>query len=75
MPLPGSPIPCEKTPRGSRGSPSGNNLFVFRPTAVRPILDGDPQFYRPNGEDDLAAIARVSEAFHERGFKNFSRSA
>ena len=37
--------------------PSG--LAVFRPEKVRPILDADPAFYRPGGEDDLAAIERV----------------
>ena len=26
---------------------------------MRPILDADPEFYRPNAEDDLAAIDRV----------------
>ncbi len=37
--------------------PSG--LVVFRREKIRPILDADPAFYRPNGEDDLAAIERV----------------
>jgi hypothetical protein len=27
---------------------------------VRPILDGDQAFYRPHGEDDATAVARVS---------------
>jgi len=39
----------------------GDYLFVYRNEAVRPILDGDAAFYRPNGEDDPTAIARVSE--------------
>ena len=37
--------------------PSG--LIVFRKEKVREILDADPAFYRPNGEDDLTAIDRV----------------
>ena len=37
--------------------PSG--LVVFRSEKVRSILDADPSFYRPNGENDLAAIERV----------------
>ena len=37
--------------------PSG--LVVYRPEVLRPILDADPYFYRPNDEDDLAAIERV----------------
>ena len=37
--------------------PSG--LVIYRPEVVRPILDSDPEFYRPNREDDLAAIERV----------------
>ena len=37
--------------------PSG--LVVFRPEKIRPILDADTAFYRPGGEDDLAAIERV----------------
>ena len=37
--------------------PSG--LVVFRDEKVRPILDADPDFYRPNGETVLSAIDRV----------------
>jgi hypothetical protein len=37
-----------------------DNLLIYCPDVVRPILDADPAFYRPNGENDLAAIARVS---------------
>jgi|GEM_PF-1832901 len=37
-------------------------LFIYRPEAVRPILDSDPAFYRRKGESDLASIARVSES-------------
>jgi len=36
-------------------------LFVYRPEAVKPILDSDPAFYRPNGESDLQAIVKVSK--------------
>jgi hypothetical protein len=46
---------------GTEVHASGENLLIFQPAAVRLILDSDPAFYRPNGEDDLAAIARVSE--------------
>lgn len=35
-------------------------LFIYRKEAVRPLLDSDPEFYRPNGESDIEAIARVS---------------
>jgi hypothetical protein len=36
-------------------------IYVYRDEAVSPILDDDPAFYRPNGEDDFEAIVRVSE--------------
>lgn len=39
-----------------------NHLYVYRHEVVRRILDADLEFYRPNGEDDLAAIARASQA-------------
>lgn len=35
-------------------------VFVYRPEIIQPILDSDPAFYRPKGEDDLASITRVS---------------
>jgi hypothetical protein len=35
-------------------------LFVYRPEAVRPILDTDPEFYRRGEETDLDSIIRVS---------------
>lgn len=37
--------------------PSG--LVIFCEEKVRPILDADPGFYRPNGEDVLEAIHQV----------------
>ena len=39
-----------------------SGLYVFRPEAVRPILDADPAFYRPQGESDIEAIVRASLA-------------
>ena len=39
-------------------------LVIFRPEAVQPILDADPAFYRPNGEDDLAAVLRAVNEGH-----------
>lgn len=35
-------------------------LFVYRPEAVTPILDSDPDFYRHAGESIIDSIARVS---------------
>jgi hypothetical protein len=35
-------------------------LFVFRPEAVTPILDSDPEFYRHAGESVIDSISRVS---------------
>jgi len=35
------------------------HLMAYRLEAVRRILDADPQFYRPNGESDEAAIWRA----------------
>jgi hypothetical protein len=37
-------------------------LFIYRPEAVRPILDSDPDFYLHAGESEIASIARVSES-------------
>ncbi|HSI15710.1 MAG TPA: hypothetical protein VK961_26925, partial [Chthoniobacter sp.] len=39
-----------------------DHLFIYRPEAIDPILERDPKFYRPNGEDTWAAIERVSPA-------------
>jgi len=39
---------------------SDAGLLVFRRDLVRPILDSDPAFYRPHGEDDLSAIRNLS---------------
>ena len=39
-----------------------SGIVVFRPESIQPILDCDRQFYRPNGEPDLAAIDRVCAA-------------
>ncbi len=36
-----------------------SSLVIFRREKVRAILDSDPVFYRPYGEDDLGAIERV----------------
>lgn len=39
-------------------------LLVFRPATVAPFLDARPEFYRPRGEDDDAALQRaVSTGF------------
>jgi hypothetical protein len=35
-------------------------IFIYRPEVVEPILNGDPAYYRPNGENTWSAIARVS---------------
>ncbi len=35
-------------------------LFIYQKEPVRIILDSDPEFYRPGGESDIDAIARVS---------------
>ncbi|MEA3209615.1 MAG: hypothetical protein QOE70_2672 [Chthoniobacter sp.] len=43
-------------------SPSSAGLLIYRPNIVRPILDSDAAFYRPNGEHDFAAITRVAAA-------------
>ena len=37
-------------------------LFVFRPEAVQPIVDSDPEFYKIGNESLLDSIARVSAA-------------
>ena len=39
-----------------------SGIVVFRPECVRPILEGDVEFYRPDGESDLSAINRVCSA-------------
>lgn len=39
---------------------SDAGLLVFRRDLVGPILDSDPAFYRPHGEDDLSAIRDLS---------------
>jgi hypothetical protein len=49
-----------RLPVGVEVHAAGGNLLIYRPEIVRPILDSDSTFYRPNGEDDFAAIARVS---------------
>lgn len=33
---------------------------MYRPEAVKPILDADMPFYRPNGENDFEAILRAT---------------
>jgi hypothetical protein len=35
-------------------------LLVFRRDVIGPILDSDPAFYRPHGEDDLSTVRNVS---------------
>ena len=52
----------EGLPEGAEVQAVGKQVYVYRPEAVRPVLDSDPEFYRPHGEDDLAAILRVSES-------------
>jgi hypothetical protein len=49
-------------PEGAVATAADGYLFVYRPEAVRPILDADPDFYRPAGEDDFAAILRATQA-------------
>lgn len=49
-------------PAGVEVKARGGMLFIYRPEAVRPILDSDPEFYRRKGESDLASIVRVSES-------------
>lgn len=49
-----------KLPAGAEAHATEAGLLVFRPEAIRPILDADSAFYRPHGEDDLSAIVRVS---------------
>ena len=39
-----------------------SGVVVFRPDSVQAILESDPAFYRPNGQDDLPAIDRVCAA-------------
>lgn len=51
-----------RLPQGVEVHAAGDNLLIYRTEIVRPILDADPAFYRPTGEDDLAAIAGVSAA-------------
>lgn len=37
-------------------------LFIYRPEAVKPILQADPGFYLHPGDSLIASIARVSES-------------
>lgn len=47
-------------PQGIRVEARDGMLFIYRPDAVRRVLDSDPVFYRREGESDLDSIARVS---------------
>jgi len=47
-------------PPGSEIHARSGNLYVYRPEIVRPILDSDLPFYRPQGQGDLEAIDRAS---------------
>ena len=49
-------------PAGVEVHSLNSGIVVFRPERVRPILDDDQEFYRPNGETDLAAVQRVCAA-------------
>ena len=43
-------------PEGVLADAREGHLIVYRPESVRAILDSDPAFYRPAGEDDAAAM-------------------
>ena len=47
-------------PPGVEAHGRQEGLFIYRPETVRLILDADANFYRPDGEADLDAIARIS---------------
>ena len=49
-------------PVGAEVHGRAEGLFIYRPEAVRPILDCDPDFYRPHSETDLDAIVRTCKA-------------
>ncbi|MFN0079613.1 MAG: hypothetical protein ACKVY0_24380 [Prosthecobacter sp.] len=48
-------------PAGTSVRAKNGILYVWRGEAVKPILDADRAFYRPNNETDFEAIVRVSE--------------
>jgi hypothetical protein len=48
-------------PAGTSVRAKNGILYVWRAEAVKPLLDADPAFYRPNQETDFEAIVRVSE--------------
>lgn len=56
----------ESLPPNVRAAANGSHLIAYDLLSVRKILDSDPSFYRPNGEDDEAAIWRANLA-HEQG--------
>ena len=41
---------------------SDAGLLVFQPEVITPILDSDPIFYRPHGEDMLSAVREASRS-------------
>jgi len=44
------------------GAPGeADHLVVYRPEAIARVFDSDPAFYRPNGEDDAAALRLAIE--------------
>lgn len=49
-------------PAGVTVEAAEGHLLIYRPEIVRPILDSDAAFYRRAGENDAAAIARLSAA-------------
>ena len=51
-------------PSGTIIDANDAGLLVFRRDVVGPILDSDPAFYRPHGEDDLSAVRKVSRIGH-----------
>lgn len=51
-----------KLPKGAVIDQRDGNLFVYREDVIRPIIEGDPEFYTRDGESLLDSIARVSRS-------------